>query len=278
MSAPGYASLCVLSYNRPQLLNQTLETLRHNADAPFELIVHDDGSIDPDVYTVLEAYQRRGAFSTLILNPPGHNQGQGTALNRMFRIATGDPIIKLDQDLVFADGWLRRVNEILAGNRARDRITLARAHQRAPEPLIGLLGLLHYHHDPVASIKTRIAGHNGWSEHTHILGSAFAVRRECWDRLGPFEEHSKAFAEDWEFQRKVTDSAGDPAAHRVGHEKGIGPKGYVCALPPVDLCTNVGMGPGPSTVVREEDGEIKVTDIHTAPLFYDPRTAVAGEA
>lgn len=264
---PDYASLCVLSYNRPQFLHDCLRTIHAHAGAPFELIVHDDGSADPDVQRILHSLLHAGMISTLITNPPGHNQGQGTALNRMFRIATGDPIIKLDQDLLFEPDWLAKTQAILKGNRERDRIKRVLAHQPRPEPLIGLLGLLHYHHDPVASIKTKLADHSGWSEHTHILGSAFAVTRDCWRDLGPFEEHSEAFAEDWVFQRKVTDSAGHPKSYDENNSEGrrLGPKGYVCGLPPEDLCTNQGFGVGPSTVVVAEG---TVASIHKEPVIH----------
>ncbi len=261
----GYASCCILSYNRPDLLAYTLSTLRINAGAPLELIVHDDGS-SRDTTRLLAQQVNEGMISTVILNPPGHNQGQGTALNRMFRIATGNPIIKIDQDLIFHPGWLATINAILDGNADRDRVKRALAHQRTPEPLIGLLGLMHYHHDPVASNKCIVAQHNGWQEHTHILGSAFAVRRTCWEALRAFEEHSANFGEDWDFQRRVTASKGDEKAHHDGHEKGIGPKGYVCGLPNEDLCTNVGMGYGPSTV-NVEPG--KVQPIWTRPFIIN---------
>ncbi len=258
-----YASCCVLSFNRPTLLEKTLRTMREHAGAPLEIIVHDDGS---DSFAVIEFLQNElaeGRISTLLLNPPGHNQGQGTALNRMFRMATGDPIIKVDHDLEFEPDWLVKLNAILDSNRMRDRISRALAHQPKPEPLIGLLGLLHYHHDPVASIKCLVDQHAGWQEHTHILGSAFAVRRECWRKLGPFQEHSTAFAEDWAFQRAVTDSEGDSRAYHDGHEKELGPKGYVCGLPNEDLCKNVGMGIGPSTV----NTGTGVQPIHTTPVI-----------
>jgi glycosyltransferase involved in cell wall biosynthesis len=223
--ATGFASCCVLSYERPRFLRDCLGSLT-DAGAAFELIIHDDGSRDPEVRRPLLGAVDDGA--TVILNALGHNQGQGTALNRMFAIAAGDPIIKLDQDLIFRPGWLADVTALLDAN-----------------PQIGLLGLMHYHHDPVDSAKTLVHQWEGWSARTHILGSAFAVRRACFEQLGPFEEHSPAFAEDWVFQRAVTDSGE-----------------WVCALPDEDLVCNQGFGVGPSTVVVAE-GE--VASIHTEP-------------
>lgn len=242
----GFASCCVLSFERPDFLRSGIESLLANAGHQLELIIHDDGSTDRAVYEHLRTFQQAGA--TVITNAPGHNQGQGIALNRMFKMAKGDPIIKLDQDLLYEPGWLAETVRILRENYPRSQSSGMDVRRPPEEPLIGLLGLLHYHHDPVASIKCKIDQHQGWQSHTHILGSAFAVRRPVWHGLGPFQEHSPAFAEDWDFQRRVTDS-----------------EGFVCGLPDRDLVTNRGMGIGPSTVVV---GPGKVRDIHTGPYLH----------
>lgn len=246
----SYSSCCFLSYNRPSFLARALQTAQLHACSPHELLVHDDGSSrdgtpegEPHMPEYLLDYLSRNMVSSLILNPGGHNQGQGVALNRMFGMATGDPILKLDQDLIFAPEWLKRVKDLLDANDA--------AADRGEEPRIGLLGLLHYHLEPVDSAKTRIEQFDGWSSRTHILGSGFALTRRCWEALGPFDEHSEAFAEDWSMQQAVT-------AHPE----------YVCALPDDDLCVNQGMGIGPSTVVV---GPGKVAEIHRGPYLIGTR-------
>lgn len=239
----GFATACVLSYERPDFLRESLEKMIFHADYPLEIIVHDDGSRDPRVHELLHRLLQQGKISTVISNPPGHNQGQGVALNRMFSIARGDPIIKIDQDLVFKPGWLRRVNEILD---ADVQVVAPVEHKR-----IGLLGLFHYHHEPVDSAKTLIERrhHLGYEVHTHICGSGFALTRDAWDVLGPFEEHSEAFAEDWSMQQAVTAS-----------------DFVVCALPTEDLVNNQGFGVGPSTVVVDHDHNIQT--IHKEPVIH----------
>lgn len=237
-----FASLCVLSYNRPNFLKNSLESLKDSPGHPYELIIHDDGSSDLYAYpkdsgesvgNILLDAKNNGA--TIIQNSPGHNQGQGVALNRMFNMAKGDPIIKLDQDLHYYPGWLLEVKRLMGAN-----------------PSIGLLGLLHYYHDPVDSHKTVKVRHDEWSEHTHILGSAFAMRRACWEELGPFEEHSEAFAEDYVMQRKVAESGK-----------------WKCALPKESLVKNLGMGIPHSTVVTKDGG---VQKIHTSPFVITSKS------
>lgn len=254
-----FASCCLLSYNRPVFLATAVESLIANAGARLELIVHDDGSTDPEVHALLDGLLAQGKISTVIKNPPGHNQGQGIALNRMFHMAKGDPIIKLDQDLIFHPGWLAKVNSLLAFNqRYSGSYSQRSGAERKKEDRIGLLGFFHYHHDPVASLKCKIKQFDGWQSHTHICGSGFALTREAWRKLGPFEEHSDAFAEDWVMQRRVT-ASGE----------------FVCALPDHDLVTNQGFGVGPSTVVVASAGGPTVQTIHKAPHIINVEEAIA---
>jgi glycosyltransferase involved in cell wall biosynthesis len=223
----------VLSYNRPEFLSRSVLSMIQNADEPFELIVHDDGSKDAVDMRVVLDWLQYVVGATVIRNAPGHNQGQGVALNRMFGMATGDPIYKLDHDLTYKPGWLSRSKRLILGN-----------------PKIGLLGLFHYYYEPCDSRRTLIEDHEEWSSRTHILGSAFGVRRHCWDWLGPFDEHRADFGEDWWFQKRVTAS-----------------RDYCCALPRRDLVENFGFGIGPSTVNVAAN---TLQEIYTQPYLIVP--------
>lgn len=224
-----YASCCVCSYERPNFLLDCLDSLPVGAGGDMEVIVHDDGSVNNATRRIIDRRLEDGRITAAILNPRGHNQGRGVAMNRCFAMATGDPMIIIDQDLVFHPGWLGQVNRLLEEN-----------------PQIGLLSGYRYWHKPCDWRDTIIAQHDGWSEHAYIMGSFMAIRRACWEELGPFEEYSEAFAEDHVFQRKV-------AAHDF----------WVCGTPDEDLMENVGYGIGPSTVVQQ-DGSVK--SIHKTPL------------
>jgi len=173
-------------------------------------------------------------------------------------MAKGDIIIKLDQDLIFREGWLATVNDLLAENRQKNYRPSDGHKPHNWQPLIGLLGLFHYHHDPVASMKCKIDQFPGWQSHTHICGSGFALTRRAWNKLGPYEEHSDAFAEDWDMQRRVTDS-----------------DDFVCALPDDDLVDNQGFGVGPSTVVvaAPSGGPPTVQRIHHQPFVINAQEA-----
>lgn len=244
-----FASLCFLSYERQEFLQQAIESAIRTAEFPMEIIVHDDGSKDPSVRAYLRHLIDSGKISALIENPPGHNQGVGVAMNRTFQIAKGDPIIKLDQDLIFHPGWLRRSVEILE----RNWMCLGEEEVNR-EPTIGALGLFRYPVEPVRyEDMFTIRDHAYWEEHEDFVGSAMVIPRWIWEEYGPFEERSAAFAEDITFKKLLQS------------------KGYSMALPKTDdFVTNQGFGLGPSTVVVQKDnGELTSRDIHTAPPLVE---------
>lgn len=246
-----FASCCILSYNRPNFLRDCISTLLQTAEYPLELIVHDDGSSDPGLRKYLRELVDGGVISTLITNPPGHNQGQGIALNRMFHMAKGDPIVKIDHDLIFQKGWLKQSVTTLNANR-----------ERLAEPRLGCLGLFHYgpiDHE-VSSDRTFIKAHEGWEEHRDFVGSCMVIPRNAWETFGPFEERSEAFAEDAIFKQQVSEAYG-----------------WACGLLPQDMVRNQGFGLGPSTVVaQKENGDLTSASIKTTPFILDMQKDMGG--
>jgi glycosyltransferase involved in cell wall biosynthesis len=227
-----FATICCLSFNRPEFVEEAITSAVGNAGMPVEVIVHDDGSDDRTVAQLL-SLRERGLISTLLLNQEGHNEGQGIALNRMFSMAKGDPIVKFDHDLLCQPGWLGQAAHVLDNN-----------VDRVYEPNIGALGLFHYHVEPVVASEMFIRAHDGWEEHRDFVGSCMVIPRRAWEKFGPFQERSEAFAEDHDFKMRI---AAEPE--------------WACGLLPHDLIVNQGFGLGPSTVVVEKDGQLTSREI-----------------
>jgi GT2 family glycosyltransferase len=218
-------SVCVLSYNRQQWLMDTLNSLSNNTNHPYELIINDDGSDNVEGVELARIKYE----PTVIMNPVGWNEGVGRSINKCFKIATGDILIKLDTDLEFAENWLEKVVKLFENNSR-----------------LGLLGLCHYHYDPVDMSKTILNHYDDHDEHTHILGSAFAVRREVYEEFG-ISSYSESFSEDWELMNKICD---DPRWYN--------------GLPLEELATNYGMGIGNSTIALDDgNGGVATANIHT---------------
>lgn len=232
------ASVCVLSYNRPAFLAEAIESARENAGYPCEIIVNDDGSTNGDCYDLLNTLLGHRLISKLIFNPAGNNQGVGESIRVAFGAASGDVLVKADQDLIFAPDWLKKAVDILF-----NIVEIDGELKR-----IGMLGLFHYQDKTDERFRT-IRQHQGWQEVTDFVGSGFVIARDIYDQVGPIPTHSDAFAEDVELKLRLQAA------------------GYLLALPNDDLVANRGFGIGPSTVC-EREGPDGVAKIHHSPILF----------
>jgi glycosyltransferase involved in cell wall biosynthesis len=106
------ASLCVLSYKRPERLRACIDSLIQNTSYPYELIVNADGNDDQANIEYLLSLYRSKRISKLILNS-GENRGVGKSFANCIGVADGDYIVKIDTDLTFQPHWLEKGVEIL---------------------------------------------------------------------------------------------------------------------------------------------------------------------
>lgn len=235
-----YASVCILSFNRLEFLSHSIASLG-DAGYPIEIVVGDDGS-DPQIQQWLLAALQAGQISRLVLNPPGCNEGVGTMVNRLFSVASGDPLIKSDQDLIYTPGAIGEFVRVLRHNARSDH-----------EPPLGTLGGFRYEHDPVDHRKMFRANHELWDEVEDYVSSCLVVSRSVWEDYGPWENHSDAFAEDVEFKRRLSSL------------------GFAHGLTIAEVVHNRGFGPPYSTVVRDEqddEGRNVIQTIHHEPRIF----------
>lgn len=240
-----HVSLCLLSYQRPEMFYQSFVSLEKSlvgAANRCEIIVNDDCSTDPRMVELLCKLHIDGRISSLILNAAGKNsgnQGVGESFRKALGVSSGEYVIKADADLLYRRDWLDGAIEIME-----------------TFPIISNLGAFHYYHSPVHAdecyIKT--VEENGICAELvkDSVGSFMLMRREMLENI-PWTSHSNGFAEDFVWKRE-TEKAG-----------------FYCALPVNDFCQNVGFGLGRSTVCyadsNSENG-IAVTKIHNTPLLF----------
>lgn len=227
------ASLLVLSYNRKQYLQASLESLWSHTTFPYELIVLDDAS-NAETQDYVYSLVRAQKVSTALFNCH-HNRGIGCAVNRGYACASGDYILKLDADLIYRPGWLQEVVHIL------DR------------PEVGSMGLFAYHHPPRVFANDIIRDCGDYFEVVDYVGSAVCCRREVWERFGPWSVGPQyTFSEDVYFKRAIQAS------------------GLCSALPTHDLCENVGFGEHKTSLIRVIDWE-HGKHVYNTPT-YSPHT------
>jgi len=92
-------SIIVPTYNRENLVIETLESIRDQSYTYLELLILDDGSSDNTVAVIsnwIEKYRSR--FSNVQLFPFPQNSGKSNVVNRGFDLFTGDYVMVFDSD------------------------------------------------------------------------------------------------------------------------------------------------------------------------------------
>lgn len=241
-----FASLCILSYKRLDMLKQTIQSIKDNTKFSYELLVADDGS--DETWLFIEDLMWTREISTAIYNT-GSNMGVGEAIHRLFSCAKGDYLIKLDADLIYRPGWLQKGVDLL---------------DKYPE--IGTLGWFAY---PVPSEHKITRNREDPSKDNTLIevredceivhdfvSSAMIIRREHWEKYG-IERGSEAFAED------------------IGLKKKMKADGLLMAITKKDYIENIGFGLEKSVVVTpNEMGQPQVSRICKWPLLFKDGIAI----
>jgi O-antigen biosynthesis protein len=184
-------SVILATYNRPHLLREALTSLCAQGGVAFEAIVVNDGGCD--VRDVLAEFG--DLMGLLYINQP-QNRGLPAARNAGVARSRGRFITYLDDDDLYQPGHLRGLASRLDSN-----------------PEIGLVYsdvlLLRERRegDGTFTIKKRVLAHDydraTMLHDSFISPSAMMHRRECFDRVGGFDERLRWCYDDWDFLLRI---------------------------------------------------------------------------
>ncbi len=172
-------SAVVCTYQRPDSLVHTLESLAAQDCESFEVVVVDQSADDRTRRIVEELAGRDPRFRYLHLHPPGLSRAYNAGVR-----ATSAPLLAFtDDDCIAPVNWLRSVSEALA---AHPEVHLLYGQVLLPpdvEPDAVRRGVT-----PILPIPQRriLDGRHGFE--VFGMGANFAARRTVFDRVGPFDE------------------------------------------------------------------------------------------
>jgi glycosyltransferase involved in cell wall biosynthesis len=110
-------SVCIAHYQRPALLEQMLESLRHQTYSNFEVLLVDDGSTAPDALAYLDALQDEfTARGWRLLRQ--ENSGPGIARDLAARTANSSYLLFADDDDVLLPNTLETFARAAVGSGA----------------------------------------------------------------------------------------------------------------------------------------------------------------
>ncbi len=185
VSSDKFISVVILSYKRPDLTLNLINSLHQHADMPFELIVHDDSSPSADRD---QLYQHVDKMSSLIVTGGELNMGLAASFERGVSLASSDYILCLNNDALLVGPGLNKVPKVLRA------------------PYVGVYGPWQVHDGPQPnSVNKVLVANEGLRFHLGTLngsGSIMAFRRDLWEEVGGWP-HVMTGSSDTAFQRKV---------------------------------------------------------------------------
>ncbi|QMV40774.1 glycosyltransferase family 2 protein [Cohnella cholangitidis] len=168
-------SIIIPTYNGRELLRDCIYTIKQYTNEPYEIIVVDNGSTDG----TLDICRQEGiSFVSL----PG-NAGFPAACNKGLKVASGDTLLLLNNDVLVAKNWLRNM---LACLYSREDIGIvgpltnyASGRQQIDMPYTHLEDMANQLNEPDPG---------KWMEIDRIVGLCFLFKRELMERIGLLDE------------------------------------------------------------------------------------------
>jgi GT2 family glycosyltransferase len=174
-------SIVMLTFNRLDVTQQAIASLRASTQQPYELIVVDNGSTD-ETRTYLDRLERDGV--RVIRN--AENRGVAAGWNQGLRAATGDCLMVLNNDVLVSGDWLERLTRTAY---ALPRAGLMGCRANA---ISGPQYLESDYKDPrdLPLFARRYAELTDatWFELPRIAAVAMLWRRDVYERIGEFDE------------------------------------------------------------------------------------------
>lgn len=187
--------------NRPEYLRTTLQSIAEQEldEASLEVVVVDDGSGSQSVELVVESCLERAVSWKYVR--PSEQRGLNAARNAGIAASSGDPIVFADDDIEAPRAWIQ---------------AFLRAVQAYPEydvyggPIRARLegSNLRFCGRENPPISTLDLGDEDLDVE-RVWGGNMAVRREIFERIGPFDADHRTYGGDEElWEQKLLDSGG----------------------------------------------------------------------
>src|SRR5450759_1873704 len=181
-------SVITPSFNQGRYIAETIESVLQQGYPNVEHIIIDGGSRDGTMQ-VVERYRSKLAY---VLSEADH--GQSDALNKGFRLATGDILCWLNSDDQFAPGALAAVAMAFATHKADMVSGICEIYQDSK--------LVHRHmsacSDGTLPLDDLLDLDNGWNAGQFFYQPEVFFSRALWDRAGAYVREDCYYSMDYE--------------------------------------------------------------------------------
>lgn len=191
---PKY-SIIVPVYNRPDEVDDLLDSLTRQAYADFEVIIVEDGSALP-CKDVCDKYASKLPLRYFVKE----NSGPGQSRNYGAERATGDYLIILDSDVVLPDGYLQAVEEEVVLHGTCDAFGGADASHPSFTPVQKAISYAMTSFFTTGGIRGGKKKLDRFYPRSYNMG----IRREVYAELGGFSK--MRFGEDIDFSYRIVEA------------------------------------------------------------------------
>lgn len=210
-------SIVMLTFNRLELTQQAIASLRASTHQPYELIVVDNGSTD-GTPAYLDQLERAGV--RVIKNPD--NRGVACGWNQGLRVATGDCVMVLNNDVLVAGDWLERMTRVAYHVPGAGLVGCRSNYAGGPQVLPP--EYREVRDFPAFASRYAARADGSWFELPRVVAVALLWRRDVYERIGEFDERfAPANFEDDDYCLRALSAgyrnviANDVFIHHIGH-------------------------------------------------------------
>lgn len=168
-------SIIIPTFNGKDLLKDCIYSIKRHTNEPYEIIVVDNGSSDGTV----DICRQEGITFISLAN----NIGFPAACNKGLKIATGDTLLLLNNDVIVTRNWLQNMLNCLNSETNIGIVgpltNYASGKQQIDMPYTSLEEMSNQLNEPDAS---------KWLQVDRIVGLCFLFKRELMDRIGLLDE------------------------------------------------------------------------------------------
>ncbi len=183
-------SVILPTYNRSQYLEDAIKSVLAQSYTDFELVVVDDGSSD-NTEEIIKSF----ADERIIYIRHQDNKGAAAARNTGIRYAKGEYIAFIDDDDVWLPAKLERLIDKISHLPEKVGVIYAweEVRSRKDDSLMWMV---------TPKMKGNLKGEFLYGQ--KIGGIPFLIRKECFDKVGLFDESLMA-AQDWDMLKRIAD-------------------------------------------------------------------------
>lgn len=176
-------SIIIPCYNQLSYTKECVESIYQYTNAPFELILINNGSTDETAF-YFDELSRSNTNVKIITNE--HNLGYGAANNQGLKVAGGDYILFLNNDVVVTEGWLDRM--LTVGEFSKE-IGMVGPRSNAVSGVQAIEGVHYINMEGMHAFARERAAKNAGRgfEADRIVGFCMLVKREVINHIGGFD-------------------------------------------------------------------------------------------